>query len=29
RGVRPVGLLALYRFHRRQQGLIERYPPSN
>jgi hypothetical protein len=29
RGVRPVGLLRLARFHRRQQRLIAQYPPSN
>jgi hypothetical protein len=29
RGVRPVGLLRLARFHRRQQQLIALYPPSN
>lgn len=29
RGVRPVGLLALGRFYRRQQQLITLYPPSN
>ena len=29
RGARPVGLLRLARFHRRQQRLIALYPPSN
>ena len=29
RGARPVGLLQLARFHRRQQRLIALYPPSN
>lgn len=29
RGARPVGLLRLARFNRRQQQLIAQYPPSN
>ncbi|MEO6018368.1 MAG: hypothetical protein ABIP46_14020 [Polaromonas sp.] len=29
RGVRPIGLLELWRLNRRQLQLIERYPPSN
>ncbi|MEO6015905.1 MAG: hypothetical protein ABIP46_01515 [Polaromonas sp.] len=29
RGVRPVGLLELWRLNRRQLQLIKRYPPSN
>ena len=29
RGVRPIGLPALLRLQRRQQQLIDRYPPSN
>ncbi|MFL9671266.1 hypothetical protein WIX39_030320 [Variovorax sp. AB1(2024)] len=29
RGVRPIGLLALARLNRRQNRLVERYPPSN
>jgi hypothetical protein len=28
-GVRPIGLLALARLNRRQNRLVERYPPSN
>ena len=29
RGVRPIGLLQLWRLNRRQLQLIKRYPPSN
>jgi hypothetical protein len=29
RGSVPVGLAALYRYHQRQQALIDCYPPSN
>jgi hypothetical protein len=28
-GVRPIGLLALARLNRRQNRLVDRYPPSN
>lgn len=29
KGVRPIGLLALARLNRRQNRLVDRYPPSN